>query len=208
MKRSYRYASLVLVVAIAVLVLAACGGSVSVGSSPAGQSTGANGQNTYTNDQYGFSITPDAQLKKGDPTNSDGAGGSPVFQVIFADPNGAQSSSAYLDAQQVSVYKLTRSVKASEVPGLKSELTGMVDQLMSSLTDAQLVQKLTPVTVNGVPGFAIKYTFTDSGKALTMASVFLFKGEYEYQIASQAATEHWDALKGKFESGVQSFTVQ
>jgi hypothetical protein len=113
-----------------------------------------------------------------------------------------------VNAVQVSVYELAREIKPSEVPKIKSELQGIVDQLMSSLPAAKVVEKLSPVKVNGVPGFALKYTYTESGKTLTAVTFFLISGTYEYQITAQATTADWDSLKGELEAAVQSFTVQ
>jgi hypothetical protein len=79
---------------------------------------------------------------------------------------------------------------------------------MASLTNPKIVQPLSAVEVNGVPGFAIKYTYEDLGEQLTMTAFFLFKDTYEYQVSTQSATARWDALKGKFAEAVQSFTLK
>jgi hypothetical protein len=204
--RSCRRVTLVVLVAAAVsLLLTACSGSVSIGGSP---SPTATGPVTFTNDQYGFSITHDAKFTQGKSKNGVQAGSGPVYDVIFADHNGARSADAYLDAIDVSVYELAREIKPSEVPKLKTELQGMLDQVMSPLTDVKVLQPLTRIDVNGVPGFVVKYTYTEAGEPVTITSLFLFKGKYEYQLATQAASKNWDALKSKFESAVQSFTVK
>ena len=83
-----------------------------------------------------------------------------------------------MNAIQASVYELARELKPSEVPNIKSELQGIVDQLMSSLPSARVVEKLSPVKVNGVPGFALKYTYADSDTALTAMTFFLISGKY------------------------------
>jgi hypothetical protein len=184
--------------------LGACGGSFSIGTSPSPTSPV-----TYTNSEYGYSITHDALFTEGTSKKGGAAAGSGSVQdVIFVDEDGAVAKDTYLDALKVSVYELARSVKASEVPGLKKELQGMLDEVLASLTNAEIVKPLTPVEVNGLPGFTITYTYEDLGEQLTMTSVFLFKGKYEYQIASQATSSHWGALKDKFARAVQSFTVQ
>ena len=91
---------------------------------------------------------------------------------------------------------------------IKSELQGIVDQLMRSLPSGTMVEELSAVEVNGVPGFAFKYTYTEEGQEITAVTFFLFKGKYEYQITAQATSDEWDALKGDLEAAVQSFTVQ
>ena len=109
------------------LALASCTGSVNVGgdSSPSSDGGTTTSTKTYTNDQYGFSITYSDQFTQGEPVAGTGAGGSSVFDVVFADKDGPVVADRYVDAVQVSVYELAREVKASDVPELKSELQGI-----------------------------------------------------------------------------------
>ena len=159
---------------------------------------------TYTNDQYGFSITYSDQLTQGDPVSGTGAGGTSVFDVVFADKDGPVVADLYVDAVQVSVYELTREVRPSEVPQIETELKGIVDQMLGNLPTAKVVEDLGPVEVNGVPGFALKYTYSEEDTPITAMTFFLFSGKYEYQITAQATTEDWDTMKGPLEAAVKS----
>ena len=193
------------------LALTACSASVSTGddsSSPAADGGTTASTKTYTNDKYGFSITYSDSLTQGEAVEGTGAGGSSVLDVAFADKSGPVISDRYVNAVQTSVYELARRLKPSEVKQIKSELQGIVDQLMASLPSSAVVEKLSPVEINGVPGFAFKYTYEEGGKELTAVTFFLFKGKYEYQITAQAVTSDWENLKGELESAVQSFTAQ
>jgi hypothetical protein len=200
-------AALILAVSVVALALAlaACSGSVNIGTSSSPEPAGPV---TYTDPTYGYSITYDGAFTKGKAKDSASAGGDSASDVIFADENGTVASDTYLDAIKVSVYDLARSVKPAEVPKLEKELQGIVDEVLASLKNAKVVEPLTAVEVNGVPGFKTKYTFDDLGKQLTMASVFLFKDAHEYQVSTQSVTERWDELQDKFESAVQSFTAK
>jgi hypothetical protein len=191
------------------LVLAGCSASVSTGgdSSPSSGGT-TTATTTYSNDQYGFSITYSDQFTQGEPVEGTGSGGSSVFDVVFADKKGPVVSDRYVNAIQVSVYELARSVKPSEVPELKTELQSIVEQMMGSLPTSKVTEKLSPVKVNGVPGFALKYTYTQGDTDLTAVTFFLVKGKYEYQITAQATTADWPSLKGTLEAAVKSFTVK
>ncbi len=210
MIRMRRWLVLALAVAAAALVLTACSASVGTGDSgsPAAGGGTTTSTKTYTNDQYGFTITYADKFTQGEAAAGTGRGGSSVLDVAFADKNGPVVSDRYVNAVQTSVYELARSIKPAEVKQIKGELQNIVDQLMASLPGSTVVEKLSPVTVNGVPGFAFKYTYTESGKEMTAATFFLFKGKYEYQITAQAVTADWDSLKGDLESAVQSFAVK
>ena len=196
---------LTLVLAGLALTVAACSGS---GGTDVSTSGSPGGPTTYTNDKYGFTITYDGQFTQGEPVAGTGAGGSSVFDVVFADKSGAKIADAYVDAVQVSVYELTQEITPSDVPALKSELKGVVDQLMGTLENGTVVEPLSPIVVNGVPGFGFKYTYTESGTELTAVTFFLVKGKYEYQITAQATTENWDGLKAKLEAAAKSFTAK
>ncbi len=211
MHRIRRYIAFGLVVAGLALALAGCSASVSTddSSSPSSSDGGTTtSTKTYTNDQYGFSITYADKLTQGEPVEGTGTGGSSVLDVIFADKNGSLVSDRYVDIVQTSVYELTRELKPSEVKQIKTELQGIVDQLMSSLPGGTVVEELSPVEVNGIPGFGFKYTYTEGDTDLTAVTFFLFKGKYEYQITAQATSDQWDTIKGDLEAAVNSFTVQ
>ena len=199
-----RCVALLLVLAGLALTLAGCSGSG--GNDTGGSSAG--GTTTYTNDKYGFSLTHDDQFSEGKPVEGTSAGGSSVFDVVFADKNGTIIADRYVEAVQVSVYELAREVKPAEVPKLKAEIQGVVDELMTGASSAEIVQPLEKVTINGVPGFSFTYTYTEDGTELTAATYFLIKGKYEYEITAQTTSENWDALKGKLEAAAQSFTVK
>lgn len=192
------------------LALAACSGSVSSGDDGSASDDGGTttSTKTYTSDQYGFTVTYSDRLEQGEPAEGTGAGGSSVFDVVFADKSGPVVTDRYVNAVQVSVYELAREVDPAEVPDLESELQGVVDEMMTSLSTAVIVEPLSAVEVNGVPGFALKYTYTEEGTDITAVTYFLFNGRYEYQITAQATTADWETMKGDLEAAVQSFTVQ
>ena len=205
-----RYAGLILLLSGLALFVAACsgsGGTIDAGSSGSSSSSGG-GSTTYTNDKYGFTLTHDNQFTQGEPVAGTGAGGSSVLDVVFADKNGAKVSNRYVDAVQVSVYQLSREIKPADVPKLKSELNTIVKQMMASLPTATIVDPLTPVVINDVPGFGLKYTYTEAGTDITAVTFFLIKGKTEFQITAQATSANWDALKAKLEAAAKSFTAK
>jgi hypothetical protein len=183
------------------LLLGAC--SASVGTSD----KSSPGPKTYTNDQYGFTVTYDGQLEEGKSTSGGSDGGS-VFDVAFADRSGPKVGGNYANGMQVSVYKLAREVKRAEVPKLKKEVSGVVKQIMASYPGAKIDQPLEELKVNGVPGFGFGYSYAQDDVPLKGVSFFLFNGQYEYQLTAQAAAKDWAALKGTFESAFQTFTLK
>ena len=200
--------ALALALAALTLVIAGCSLAPGAGSSPGASDGGTTtSTKTYSNPRYGFSITYSDRFTQGKPVSGTGAGGSSVFDVVFADNSGPVVSDRNVDAITVSVYELAHELKPPEVPKIEPEMQGIVDQLMSSLPSARVVEKLSPVKVNGVPGFALDYTYTESDTALTAMTFFLIRRKYEYQITAQATTADWDSIKGELEAAVQSFRV-
>jgi hypothetical protein len=192
---------ILLVAAVGALALSGCKASVSVSTS--------SGPKTYTNHQYGFSMTYDSMFRQGSPAAASGAGGSSVFDVGFANPDGAKVNGKYVDSLEIAVYKLLRVVQPREVTSakVKQEFDGVVTQMMGGLSSAAILEPLTATEVNGTPGFAFSYTFSDGDTTLKAVTYFLIKGQYEYQITAQATTTHWDGVKSKLQSAVASFKV-
>lgn len=190
--------------------LGACSGSVSLGDdgSPSADGGGTTASTTtYTNARYGFTITYGDMLEQGEPAEGPGDDGSSVLDVVFADKSGPIVVDRYVNAAQVSVYELAREVDPAEIPDLESELQGVVDEMMASLTGAEIVEPLSVVEVNGVPGYALKYTYTQEDTPITAVTFFLFSGKYEFQITAQAATVDWERMKQDLETTVRSFTL-
>jgi len=201
-RRLGRLTILTLTLAGLSLLLGACSASVGTTdeSSP--------GPKTYTNDQYGFTMTYDGQLEEGKSTGGVSSGGSSVFGVAFADKSGPKVGGNYANGMQISVYKLAREIKPAEVPKLKKEVSGVVKQIMASLPGAKIDQPLKELKVNGVPGFGFSYSYVQDDVTLKAVSFFLFNGQYEYQLTAQAASEDWETVKGKLESAIQTFTIK
>jgi hypothetical protein len=63
------------------------------------------------------------------------------------------------------------------------------------------------VTANGVPGFALKYTYVLGDERLTAVALFLFKDRREYQVTAQAANAEWKDLRADLEAALESFRV-
>lgn len=194
----------ILALAALTLTLTSCSSSVSVG----GGDEGAPASTTYTNDEYGFSITCSEPLEKYEETEGTGNDGSAVLSVAFADTDGPVVAGRYVDAAQVSLYELGREVDAAEVPDLESEMQGVVDDIMASLPSSQIVEPMSSAEVNGIPGYAAKYTYTQDGTGITAVVFFLIDGKDEYQITAQATTADWEKMKENLEATVQSFTVR
>jgi hypothetical protein len=198
----------ILTVALALAALAvtatACSGS---GGSSGGSSPGG-GSETYANDDYGFSLTYDTMFTQGTQSGGSETGAGSVFDIAFVDTNGTKIGGKYVDGILVSVYELSRELKASEVPGLREEVDGVVAQMMDSLDSATVTVPLADTTVNGVPGFKLSYTFVQEGTEVTATTYFLFSGKDEYELTGQAGTQKWNELSPALDAAIQSFTVK
>lgn len=162
---------------------------------------------TYANEEYGFSITYSNRFTEVEPASSSNTADGELLDVVFADKHKTVLPTRYTDLLRVSVYGLTRSVKPSEVPGIRRELQDSVDQMMSSLPAGRVVKKLSPVELRGVPGFAFKYTYSQDGARLIAVTLFLVRGSREYQITAQATADDWDDVNDELQAALASFTV-
>jgi hypothetical protein len=131
-----------------------------------------------------------------------------LFDVVFADPEGAEIGGDLVDGIQVSVFKLSRAVKPGEIAGLKKEFQGLVTELLGSISGAEATAPLSPTQINGVPGYTFGYAYTEDPVDVTATTYFLLKGQYEYQVTEQASQENWTRLSPQLQAAVDSFTVE
>jgi hypothetical protein len=131
-----------------------------------------------------------------------------VFEVVFPDKNGRTVGGKYTNALRISVYKLANVVKPAQLPKLKKELSRAVTEYVVSRLGGKIDRPLEDVTINGIPGFSLDYGFTEGDATLKTTDYFLYEGQYQYTLEGMAATQDWEALKGKIEAAFQTFTVR
>jgi hypothetical protein len=165
--------------------------------------------NTYTDPKYGYTFQYPATWEIDSGTTTDvTAGGSATSGVGAFDPNGTVANGIYVDLMVVSTYELNITVTDSMIPGLESEIQGVLSSLQSQATDAQVVSPLAPTEAAGLKGYSVTYTFTKDGVPTTSTLYFLFKGNLEYQLSTQASTVNWDKNQAIFAAMVASFTTR
>ncbi len=200
--RSLVVGIVLLVLLVAAFALPACGSS----SSSTSTGAGAADTKTYTDADYGYSFAYPSSWKIQEDTTVDAsagatsAGGASVF-----DPNGAKVESTYIDLMLVSVYKLTVTVDDSVFPQLKSEIEAVLASLESQGTGMKVQVPLAETTAAGMKGYNVTYTFTKDGAPCTSTLYFLFDGNMEYQLTTQAADENWAADQPIFDAMIASF---
>lgn len=202
-----KHVALLLLLTSLLLAAGACSGGGDSGDESGGGSSGDE-TTTYTNAEYGFSITYDARFTEGEPVSKADTGGEAVFSIVFADKDGPTVSDRYVDVIQISVYELARAVEPEEVPQLQQEVQGIVDQLMAAAPSAEVVEPLEEAEINGTPGYGFKYVYTEEGTEITAVTFFLFDGQYEYQITGQATSEDWASMSDTLDTAIGTFTVQ
>ncbi len=189
-------------VVAASFALAACGG---------GNPTGTSGSQTatlsYTDDTYGFSFEyPKTwKLQKGDSANVT-AGSTAKGNVGVYDPKGTNSDGSYFDVAEVSVYELKVTVDESMMPDVKTEVQRTFDQLADQGGNWKALDSLADVTVGGLSGWTISYSFDSGGGGPSYCRFYIvFGGALEYQLLVQASTKNWEADQKVFDAFVASF---
>ncbi|MBE3076621.1 MAG: hypothetical protein IMZ75_17105 [Actinobacteria bacterium] len=192
MKGLRRSIALAAVAAALAITLAACGGE-----------SGGGEKTTYTNGQYGFTITYGGPLSLVTLTPAQGE----EYAIAFADKDGPLVDDQYVNGLRVSVYEMDQAIKAKDVPKLQKALEKVIEKTIAGLPNGKLTGKFTPLELNGTPGYSVDYQFTKGGEQLTCRLYILIKGKYEYELTTQAVTEDWDSLRGTLEETVQTFTL-
>ena len=196
--------------------MAGCSAEVSVGggssesstpSASADQTMPADSK-TYTSDKYGFSFSYAPPFEQQNDTSWQAqSGASSADSVAVFDTEGTEVGGQYRDAFVVNVYELNATITDENMADVKSELEqSVIPQLEQSSADMQ-ISELTPTTVSGLNGYQADAQFTVEDTPMTSTLYFLFNGNIEYQLLTQAATDRWQELAPTFEQMVNSFSV-
>jgi hypothetical protein len=185
------------------IVLSACGSSAGTSG---GTSGGSGDTKTYTDSSYGYSFAYPASWQTQNDTSVDvTAGANAAGGVGVFNPHGAKAGSIYIDLLLVSVYKLTKTIDDSMLPQLKSEIESVLQSLESQGPDLKVEQALAETTAAGMKGYDVTYSFTKDGAPCTSTLYFLFNGNIEYQLTTQASNDNWAADQSIFDAMIASF---
>jgi hypothetical protein len=190
-----------------VVVAAACGSPSTVIQSQPSPNASQLLLVTYDNADYGFSIQyPKGYI--GAQASPDASSNDPlVFNVAFADPDGATVNGSSIDAVQVSVYRLNQPADQSTVHKRIDDFRPVVGQLVSGLSGLRFSQKLKPVTLNGSEGFKISYTFKIGDTDVAAQSYLIPSGEYAYWATAQVARQDFASVGPEVGSSLATFKL-
>jgi hypothetical protein len=191
-----------LAVVLAITVVACGGGSGDSGSGGSGSGGGEKTQ--YDNAVYGFTLRYGEPLSVVTVTPAAGE----EYAIAFADKDGPLVNDEYANGLRVSVIALDQAIKAKDVPKLQKMLQQSIEKMVTGIPDGKLTSKVTPIDLNGTPGYWVDYQFTKGGEQLTCRLYILIKGKNEFDLTTQAIAADWDSLKGTLEETVRSFTLE
>ncbi len=196
--KALRRSITVTAVAVALIVTgAACGGGSGDGGSGDVERT------EYANAQYGFTLTYVEPLSVVTLTPSS----EEEYAIAFADKDGPLVDDQYANGLRVAVHAIGRPVKAKDVPKLQADLQQAIEKMIAGIPGGKMIGKVTPLELNGTPGYSVDYQFTRGGEQLTCKLYILIKGENEFDLTTQTVAADWDSLKGTLEETVQTFTL-
>jgi hypothetical protein len=163
---------------------------------------------TFTSDKYGFSFQYAPPFEeKTDTTWEAQSDASSADTVAVFDVEGTQVGGQYRDAFVVNTYQLNAEITDENLDQVAAELEQtVIPQLENSSEDMQITE-LVSTEVNGLKGFQADATFTVEDTPMSSTLYFLFDGNLEFQLLTQAATERWEELQPTFEQMVNSFQV-
>lgn len=176
-------------------------GSAAASSAPANVKT-------YTSDKHGFSFQYAPPFEeKSDTTWEAQTDASSADTVSVFDTEGTEVGGQYRDAFVVNVYELNTEITDENLPQVATELEeNVLPQLRQSSPDMEMTE-LVSTEVNGLKGFQADATFSVEDTPMNTTLYFLFDGDTEYQLLTQAASDRWEELRPTFDAMVNSFQV-
>lgn len=196
-----------------VAATAGCGQSTTSTTAPTTATTATSSptvdSKAYQDSTYGFSFQYASgwQIKK-DVSMEAGSGSGPVYSMGVFDPEGTVTNDILRDGVVLSLYKLNVTVDDSMMGDLRTEVESVVADLETQQEGLKTLEPLQDVSVGGIPGFKVTYSFPADGVSLVSTLYFLFAGNLEYQVSLQSAESRWDELKPSFAAVTQSFAVK
>ena len=129
------------------------------------------------------------------------------YAIAFADKDGALVDDQYVNGLRMSVLEVGQTLTPADVKKLQKEITGVIEEMVASYPNGKATGPVTAVEVNGTPGYAVDFEYTQGGEQVIARSYIFIKGKLEYHLTSQAVAGDWDSLKGTLEETVQTFTL-
>lgn len=174
-------------------------GQTSASPSPGSASSFA----LYKDARYGFSVL----CPKG-WAGGVSKGGSALACVSWANPHGKQVDGQYVDALQVSVYKMSKAAKPKDLVKDPGDFKAMVDSLIKGLPKLAVTDPFKPVAVNGTKGFQVTYAYDLHNTPTGAMSYLLVKGRYVYWITGQASSATWSQAWKTLAPAMASLTIK
>jgi hypothetical protein len=195
---------------VLIFAMAGCSSEVSVGGGPGdtvAEQVEVDAQ-TYTSDMYGYSFDYGPPFEPQDEVTTDASGGGNAAEsaAVF-DVDGTQIDGQYRDAFVVNVYELDAEITPDDLDQVGAELEQSVIPQLERSSDSMKIGEITPVSVNGLPGYQADGTFMVGETAMNTRLYFIFDGAVEYQLLTQSASDRWADLEPTFRQMVDSFSV-
>jgi hypothetical protein len=164
----------------------------------------------YRSTAGGFTITYDASV-----LTPAAGGASDVAPGVLPGSVAANEALVYRDSQvqsplipeglMIAVIHLDRAVQPAEIGGLAGAIRPYFAGLQASQEDDRF-GPLRPVTIAGLHGFAISYSF-NPGTAMQVTEYVLFAGHNQYELTLRATTSTWPTLAPILDATVRSLRV-
>lgn len=119
-----------------------------------------------------------------------GQAGALEFAVAFADPKGAQADGSYLDSVQVAGYILARPMRPKDLTRPAATKL-MLDTILKDIPTVSPRTSVTPLRVDGVPGWSLGYQYKVGGQIVDANSILVAKGKRAYWMTTQAEAYSW-----------------
>jgi hypothetical protein len=128
----------------------------------------------------------------------------------WADPKGATVGGGlgYVDTLHVSVYALSKPVGAHDVATHKAAFVAITAGMLKGLPGLKITDPIAPITLNGVPGLQVTYSYTTEGTRIGAMSYLLPKGAYGYWVTGQSSAATWSSAWSKLAPAMASFTIR
>ncbi len=158
----------------------------------------------FDSGEHGFTIMfPSGYVRTEPPVDQD-ADPSLMYQVYFADPEGAQSAGTALDVLAIAVHRMNRTASRDDFREHLDEFRQMAHGLVGKRPKLRMVEPFEVAVLGGKPALRGVFSYRISGQDVAAMAYLVPVEDRAYWIVGQASRGTWDSAGRLLGSSIDS----
>lgn len=167
--------------------------------------TDSDGLASYTDAEYGFTVTYPASWENTSLTKLGDYQPDPYSVVGFADQSGPQQEGQFFNFVEVSVVEDIR-IDESMLPAFEESMKLSLEKVRETYQDVRVLEPVRSVRIADKPGFAATLSLSFKEHTVVVCAYLLVADQRAYELEFSAAEEDFEECAPLFEKIIQDFS--